>query len=199
MGIRPRLRAYLYVRERSAPLPSHAQTRLASTSPSALLPALTSPLGGPGTLSSVRRVSPYNIMSPAKSMLFVVACAAAGAAQAADVTLIWGSNCFAAGCQQFVDDMVVGDILTFDVQPGHNVWQWQPESAVSEAEFNTCTFNATNGEIWATDSETKSFQIGSTDTMYFACEIGGHCQQGIQKVLVQPKLPSAPAPAPAVP
>ena len=88
--IRPRLRAYLYVRERSAPLPSHAQTRLASTSPSALLPALTSPLGGPGTLSSVRRVSPYNTMSPAKSMLFVVACAAAGAAQAADVTLIWG-------------------------------------------------------------------------------------------------------------
>ena len=80
--------------------------------------------------------------------------------------------------------MVVGDILTFAVQPGHNVWQWQPESAVSEAEFNTCTFNATNGEIWATDSETKSFQIGSTDTMYFACEIGGHCQQGIQKVCI---------------
>ena len=79
--------------------------------------------------------------------------------------------------------MVVGDILTFDVQPGHNVWQWQPESAVSEAEFNTCTFNATNGEIWATDSETKSFQIGSTDTMYFACEIGSHCLAG-QKVCI---------------
>ena len=79
--------------------------------------------------------------------------------------------------------MVVGDILTFDVPPGHNVWQWQPESAVSEAEFNTCTFNATNGEIWATDSETKSFQIGSTDTMYFACEIGSHCLAG-QKVCI---------------
>ena len=89
--IRPRLRAYLYVRERSAPLPSHAQTRLASTSPSALYLAcsdLTS--GRPWNAEQCARVSPYNIMSPAKSMLFVVACAAAGAAQAADVTLIWG-------------------------------------------------------------------------------------------------------------
>ena len=84
--------------------------------------------------------------------------------------------------------MVVGDILTFDVQPGHNVWQWQPESAVSEAEFNTCTFNATNGEIWATDSETKSFQIGSTDTMYFACEIGNHCQQGMKVCIYERQL-----------
>lgn len=85
--------------------------------------------------------------------------------------------------------MVVGDILTFDVQPGHNVWQWQPESAVSEAEFNTCTFNATNGEIWATDSETKSFQISSTDTMYFACEIGSHCLAG-QKVCIYERCSS---------
>ena len=85
--------------------------------------------------------------------------------------------------------MVVGDILTFDVPPGHNVWQWQPESAVSEAEFNTCTFNATNGEIWATDSETKSFQIGSTDTMYFACEIGIHCLEG-QKVCIYERCSS---------
>ena len=97
--------------------------------------------------------------------------------------------------------MVVGDILTFDVPPGHNVWQWQPESAVSEAEFNTCTFNATNGEIWATDSGTKlvstqfgpkllkSFQIGSTDTMYFACEIGSHCLAG-QKVCIYERCSS---------
>ena len=45
------------------------------------------------------RVSPYNIMSPAKSMLFVVACAAAGAAQAADVTLIWG-RCVVRMCER---------------------------------------------------------------------------------------------------
>ena len=46
--------------------------------------------GRPWNAEQCARVSPYNIMSPAKSMLFVVACAAPGAAQAADVTLIWG-------------------------------------------------------------------------------------------------------------
>ena len=46
--------------------------------------------GRPWNAEQCVRVNPYNIMSPAKSMLFVVACAAAGAAQAADVTLIWG-------------------------------------------------------------------------------------------------------------
>ena len=94
--------------------------------------------------------------------------------------------------------ITVGDKLTFSYSSNHNVWYLPSQTA-----FDRCSFSELNGAVELRESWRKPHRyeavVTEPGTLFFACEVGSHCDDG-QKVRVTVTAPdgdaSPPPPSP---
>jgi hypothetical protein len=88
---------------------------------------------------------------------------------ASEVAVNWNAGFSGNAADQTKTGLETGDVLKFTWSGGHNVYKM-----ASKAAFDSCDFT---GGTNLGSSSPVSYTVESS-TVYFACEVGSHCQSG---------------------